>query len=291
VLKEEKSRVLDFLFYVPVTRSYDFESWYKTTGYLKSKTDVPFIERTKFNKKVECLKMVFSKEYPLMGRYYYLFGGVSLASKNDIMNKLRKKPAVTAVSAKSKQPTDPATAKKLALREKGKKPGQSPQDKPRSAGTPLPTTTAQPKFTSVSKMTDKDNKLELDYKIKDVSYGKLSAEKKTDTVKLRWHKGTSIVLNEFLNNLVAVQDKRLPGYKDDTLFSQVPGVESVIKVTQWKTYLVKLKNLDDKWVCLNLNEQEKNVKYSAKSSGTDIDSDIFYARLITESEKIKIVKQ
>ena len=265
ILKEEKNRALDFLFYVQVPGNLDFETWYKSTGYLKCKPELAFLDRNKYNKTVECLPMVFSKQYPLMGRYYYLYGGVSLASKSDILSKLKKK--TTQVSSGGKKSVTPVL------------PGK-PADKKPAAIQPV----------LQMQIVKKDKQVELSYRKNNVNYGKLSAEKpQINTVKLKWNKGTGVILNELLNKLVQLQETQQPGYKDDTIFNQIPAIESVQKVADWKSYIIKHRDIRDKWVYLSINDSGKSGEYIARNSGTNIDSDIFCAKLITEQQKQRIL--
>ena len=89
VLKEKKSRQLDFLQSYPVQRDLDFQTWIKGNPSL-AKIGIPFLDRRALGRRTECLPLLSSKDYALMGNVYILSGGVSLASRKDILAKLHK---------------------------------------------------------------------------------------------------------------------------------------------------------------------------------------------------------
>ena len=261
ILREEKSHILDFLHRVPVTEGYDFETWYKNTEYLKCKTDIPFLERHRYHRRTECLRLMRSLDYLLMGQHFFLYGGVSLASKKDIIQKLRKKTTTIAQTTKKG-----LTSKTATLTEKTIKPGKTVE------------------------FTTNQTKLKLNCKLNNLDYGNLLAEKHENSVKLKWNKNEGALINEQLNKFVEVQQSRQTGYKDERIFRALPGIESVIRVEEWKTYLLKTGEIKTKWVYLSINEKGKTSGYPAKAAGTEPDSDIFYGKLITGEQLNKIVQ-
>jgi len=266
VLKEENSHLLDFLFQVPVTRNLNFETWYKNTGYIKVKTDIPFEDRTRHNKKTECLELLASRDYPLMGQRFFLYGGVSLASRKDIIGKLSKKQtSYKTAKSKTKKPVEkPAAAQKITAADVSK-------------------------IKQSGRVAVNRTKSELNYKFENLNYGNFSAEKRDNGIKLKWEKGTYIILNDIVRMLVSIQEKRQPGYKDENIFGSLSNIEKVIRLEQWAKYLLKSKDIKNSWLYLKINDPEKEFKCIVKASATEQDSDIFYAYLLTDDQKNKLV--
>ncbi|MBI5573537.1 MAG: hypothetical protein HY919_03160 [Elusimicrobia bacterium] len=266
VLKEENSRLLDFLFEVPVTRNLNFETWYKNTDSIKIKTDIPFEDRNRHNKKTECLELLSSRDYPLMGQRFFLYGGVSLASRKDIIGKLSKKQTSykTAKNKTKKLVEKPASAQKI-------------------------TSADVSKIKQSGRVAANQRKLELNYKFENLNYGNFSAEKRNNEVKLKWEKGTYIILNDIVNTLVSIQEKRQPGYKDENIFGSLSNIEKIIRLEQWAKYLIKSKDIKNSWIYLKMNEPEKKFRCIVEAAATEQDSDIFYAYLLTDDQKNKLV--
>jgi len=123
------------------------------------------------------------------------------------------------------------------------------------------------------------------------NYGELLAEKNAAGVKLSFEKGPAAIANDILQGFAEIQDARREGFKDERIFRQLPGIESAVRVENWKTYLIKSSAIKDMWLYVNLNEQEKKASYIAKAAGTEADSDSVYARLITQSQFDKLTKE
>ncbi|MDD5686399.1 MAG: hypothetical protein PHE88_01030 [Elusimicrobia bacterium] len=245
VLKVKNSHLLDFLFQVQVSRNLDFETWYKNTDYLKNKSNIPFIDKNKYNRKTECLELISSRNYMLMGQNFFLYGGVSLASRKDIIDKLSPKKEIKKHVEKSGLKVDKTTLNQA-------KPG-------------------------------------LNYKSDNKNYGNFYAEKQKDGIKLKWNKGEDIILNDFIDALVSIQQKKAAGYKDESIFLSLANIEKVIQIEKWSKYLIKSKGIKNKWIYLNINRPDKTYDYPVKASGYEPDSDIFYARLLTEDQKDKLI--
>jgi len=252
VLKEEKVHSLDFLLNAPVERNLSFETWYAGTPDLKNRTQLPLADKTRYGKTTECLPLLHSQGYTLMGRYYIISGGVTLATQKDIQAKLRKARSTLSSVRKSVE----SVSRKLAARRTGETKQSS------AAGSSVKS-----------------------------SYGTFSARKEQDSVKLLWRKGSQSVLNECVDTLVALQEQKSPGYKDEAIFRSLPGAEQVVRLASWKSYLIKSKDIKDAWIYLRINEPEKTVSYSAKASGTEPYCDIFYARLISAVQAGKLTAQ
>lgn len=262
ILKEEKYHILDFLFNVSVTRNLDFENWYSNTDYLKHKTKVPFLDKNKYNRTTECLALMKSNPYPLLGGNFFLSGGVSLASKKDVLAKLKKsKPQPTVNKGIPIAGKKQVSIKKEAVKQIIKN-------------------------RQVTEIPAEQNKLKLKYKVENSEMGNFSTEKQNDRVQLRWEKGENAILNELINSLVSIQETRQPGYKNEEIFRQVDEIDTVARVNGNTEYLIKGKTIENKWVYLGINRKIDN--YSACASGTEADSDIFYAKLLTDAQYTKL---
>ena len=270
ILKEEKSNILDFLFDVSVRNALDFEIWYKNNTELKCKTDLPFIDRNKYNKKTECLNLLYSHNYSLMGQTFFLFGGVSLASKKDIISKLQKS-KLTSQTIHLPQTTPLITKNKTV------------QTKKEIHKEPLKQITINKKFVE---LTDNQKKIEFNCKIKNVNYGIFSSEKQNDRIVLKWYNNFGSILSNFLETLVKIQEKRISGYKDENIFGLLNNIQTVIRIEKWKSYLIKIKEIKDRWIYLSINEKISDC--IAENSGIENDSDIFYAKLISQEQFNKL---
>lgn len=282
VLKEKKSRALDFLFGVPAAGNYDFEAWYRDNPDLKVRTPVAFLDRNKYARETECIPLLTSKNYPLMGMNFFLYGGVTLANKRDILQKFAgpadkaegRQSGKTAASPARKAEGKPAQTAKQGT---GVPSAGAPAKKD-AGGAKVPAAAEkQAKPVEVFASGQDAVRLKLSCRQGNVEYGKLVAEKHEDTVKLRWDKSPGALINEVLEALVEIQQKKLPGYKDENIFKLVPAIESVTRVEQWKTYILKAGALK---IHLNINKKDKSAGYIAEAAGTEPDSDIFYARFV-----------
>jgi hypothetical protein len=232
ILKEKRSGALDFLSGEKVERSLDFEAWYKNAADVKIKTALPFIDRNRFKKTTECFKILQSEGYPLMGRVYFVSGGVSLASRKDISAKLHKGTGGSAREARAARPGMAVPAAKSMVKAPVKQ-----------------------------------------------GFGSFSAVTEGRTVNLRWSKGEGAVLDELVNNLAAPQSP-----KDESVFKGMGEAESVTRLERWKSYLIKSRTLKDKWIYLSINPAGKLSGYAAKAAGTEPDSDIFCAKIISAAQ-------
>lgn len=88
-LKENKIQLFDFLMSVPVRHNLDFETWDKSRTKL-AKVRIPFLDRRKYGCINECLPLLSSRSNSPTGKPFLLSGGVSLATREDIMAKLHK---------------------------------------------------------------------------------------------------------------------------------------------------------------------------------------------------------
>ena len=257
VLKEKKAGCLDFLKDEPVTRSYDFESWYKNTNELKNKIDLPYVDRHRFNRTEECFKILQSKGYPLMGTTYFVSGGVSLASKKDIDAKLSKRKQAGAGVGK----TSSKRAKKVNNEYSGK-----PVD-------------AKKRNQSYINEPEKN------------SFGEFSAFEQDRSLKLQWSKSEGAVLDECVNSLVSVQAMAGRAGRSEGIFKEVKDFQKVVRIELGRSYLIKPLSLQDKWIHILVDPQGKADGYQSKASGTEPDSSLFYAKTISAQQAEKMIEQ
>ena len=209
-----------------------------------------------------------------MGQSLFLYGGVSLASKKDIVQKLKRK-ATTQI------------AKKEAVPPAGIKGRITKTTKIQEPVYPLRVVESNPE----PEITPDQKELRVHCKINNMNYGNLIVEKKETVVKLKWNKNTGVLLNELLDNLVNIQQTKQTGYKDERIFSLLQEIEGAIRVEEGRMYFLKIKDIKTEWICLSINEPDKATDYPAKAAGTEPDSDIFYGKVITNEQVNKILEK
>jgi hypothetical protein len=260
VLRAKNNRSLDFLLNVPVNRSEDFQLWYSSTADLISKAELPFVDKKKFKRDTECFAILASHGYPLMGQLYFISGGVSLASTKDILAKMNRHSGGGGA---------PGTGgmTKGSTKQGGHGTGGY------SARTAAHAKAAVVKRTpGVVEASNKD--------------GILSAHVAGSNIELSF-KGTELLtMKDFVNSLVSAQEAKQEGYKDDSIFKKVGGVEKVVKVGTGRNYLVKLAAMK-KWIQLDLNTKAKGVDYAYTNSGSEPDCDIFYSKAVAAPKTIQ----
>lgn len=265
IMKEEKSHILDFLFNISVSRDLDFENWYNNTNYLNHKTKVPFLDKNRYNRTTECLSLMKSNFYPLLGGNFFLSGGVSLASKKDVLSRLKKSKSQPVAQTLNKS-IKTAGKEQISVKKKALK--------------------QIIKNRQVIEIPTEQNKIKLKIKVENSEMGNFSTEKQNDSIQLGWEKGEDVILNEFINSLVAIQETKQPGYKNEGIFRLVTQIDTVDRVNGDTKYLVKGKTTENRWIYLGINRKLDN--YSASASGTEADSDIFYAKLLTDAQYTKL---
>jgi len=280
VLKEKKLHTLDFLQQVQTAQPYDFESWYKNTDYLKIKTTVPFLDKKIYNRKTECLSLLSSRNYSLMGQSLFLYGGVSLASKKDILQKLKRK---TTTQVAKKEAVSPAGIK-------GSTTARGATSKTTKIQEPIRVAESNPEPERKVEIITDQKELKLNCKVNNMDYGNFCAEKKETVVKLKWNKNIGVLLNELLDNLVKIQQTKQLGYKDERIFGLLQEIEGAIRVEEGRIYFLKIKDIKTEWIYLSINEQNNTSAYPAQAAGTEPDSDIFYGKVITNEQVNKILE-
>lgn len=258
IMKEKRSRALDFLAQERVDGELDFEQWYNGAQDIKIKTAIPFIDRNKFNRKTECFRILQSQPYPIMGQSFFISGGVSLASRKDIAAKMKR-----ASGGGGKPAGRPAPGgKTTSLKGAGK---ASASGKGAGRGT-----AAAPK---------KSN------------FGELAAKREGQVLKLEWNRGEGAALDESVSELAALQSADKEGARKESIFKKLSGAETVVRIEQGKTYLVKNRAVKDKWMYVSVNPAGKLAEYPAKASGTDPDSDIFCAKTVAPLQAEKLIAE
>jgi hypothetical protein len=254
VLKEKRSGCLGFLENEQVARNIDFEKWYNGNTALKNRTALPFVDRNRFNKSTECFKLLESKGYPLMGATFYVSGGVSLASRKDILAKLSKHGRGVAGRKAAAGKSTGRGAEYAKGAPTGKKSGKAPAEEPKKNG-----------------------------------FGEFSAVAAGQTVKLSWNKNEGAVLDESVNSLAAVQANMGREGRSENIFKGVKDFQAVVRIEAGKTYIVKNARLKDKWIYLLIDPEGKTTGYPAKAAGSEPESSVFYAKAITSPQAQKLI--
>ena len=260
VLKEQGDQSLGFLQAVPVTRDLDFAAWSRNNASLKSRIDIPFLDRRRYGRTTECLPLLTSRDYRLMGANHIMSGGVSLASRQEIMAKLHEHDAAPRQSATAPARRGPATARGG---QKGEKPPERTGGQATSGGT--------------AKTTGPES----------TGYGTFRAEQRPRTVKLTWERSPSVVMADLVNALAARQQSNPRAYRGEGIFSGLPGVESVVRVKAGSAYLVKTRGTGDGWIYLSLNPAQPSG-YPARAAADFPEADIFCARIVTGAAARKL---
>ncbi|MEW6040532.1 MAG: hypothetical protein AB1633_03330 [Elusimicrobiota bacterium] len=279
ILNEEKNRALDFLLKVPVERSADFRTWYKNRQELKVKTDLPFIDETRYGKSNECLSIMSSVDYPLMNQYFFLSGGVSLASKKDILSKIKKgvSKAVQvkhAVSGVSKPQEESRIFRKTTW------------IIPIKENTVLRAPLFEVKPEKIKALvSDTTGIMKLSYDIGSENLGTLTASEENSEIKLRWREG----IVDAANNLVEKLSERIkfePG--GDDFIKSIQNFENITVSEKGKSYFLKIKN-SAKLLHLTINEEQRNKKYSyyVKGAAVSPDADIYAVGIISEKDAVR----
>ncbi|HEY6837427.1 MAG TPA: hypothetical protein VI389_01660, partial [Geobacteraceae bacterium] len=261
VLREKKVPLLDFLQGVPVTRSLDFATWSRNNTTLKAAIDIPFLESRKYGRTTECLPLLSSREYRLMGAYYALSGGVSLASRNDILAKLHQHDAEAPARAPSRRGATGAAR----------------------SGNKMASTSHPPVKSGVQPV----RKAVGGAKPSAEGGGTFRAEKGEKTIKLTWNKGPSVAMNDLVATLAARQQADPKAHKGEEVFRGLPDVQSVVRLKAGSAYLVKTAATKDKWIYLSVNPA-KAAGYPAQAAADTPEADIFCARLVSAAEAGKL---
>jgi hypothetical protein len=313
VLKEKRSHSLDFLQSYPVQRNLDFATWQAYQPYL-AKLGIPFLDRNKLGRSTECLPLLNSRGFQQMGKPYVLRGGVSLASRKDILAKLHQHGAGRAAAA-----TEPAAAAAAgnaahgapgsaahgggpvarsssdSKAAQGKSARQARAGHPekarrqlaagRAGESPAPSPgQAAGEGLTAERVT---GATPTEPHTAGGTNGTFSAEKRSGAVKLKWQKGPSIAMHELVASLAALQQTDTRRFKGEAIFGSLGDVQSVVRLKQWSGYLVKTGASDDQWIYLGINPA-KAADYPAQAAAAFPEADIFCARLVSGASAKKL---
>lgn len=285
LLKEKKLKGLDFLKNVSVRHNLNFEKWYDEQTDLKSKIKLPFADRKRYGQNTECLLLLRSQPYPMMGLSFFLSGGVSLASKKDILAKL-KKSEVSPLPKSKPLPQQKSVKEQRTVRyefpQQPPKPNQprvwnvipKPETKMRSQEMELSTANQRVELNA------RKQGLNLKYNLNNVPYGNFSTKNEPKKVVLNWEEKEGYLLNELLSEIVAKEENERLGIQQ--ILTSIPRIEKIVDKDAGQVYLLKLVAVDT-WIQLTINPQilsnEKN-QYVARASGSQPDSNIYEARIL-----------
>jgi hypothetical protein len=285
LLKEKKSAILDFLLTVTVAQNLDFETWSKQDAKTNVKIDIPFLDRRKYGRTSECLPPLRSKIFRVMGEDTVLSGGVSLASPKDILAKLNEhdKTAVPMQYVSSTHPREGllpiGSSKDRHTLSSGGQPSAIPATSQTQISTSLKsstTTVTLPRLPTGSSLLLPDG---TKLQVSEGAYGTFGAKKQQGQIKLEWHKGPLVVMSDLVNALATLQQAHVPGSMDEGIFSSFPEMQSVVRVKEWHTYLIKTAAIKDGWIYLSMNPAQV-ADYPAMAAGAFPNADIFCARLV-----------
>lgn len=288
VLKEKSSHQLDFLLNIPVKRDIDFEVWNKNNDGLKTKFSILFMDKQKYGHETECFPLLRSKPFPFLAGYGMISGGITLATQKEIQAKLQKNdPAAVPMlggvndswknlmmplrlNSRYRWPIAPAASGAspqqagASLPQKGRVVAETqPADMPRSPGD-----------INVPEVSAKDR-------------GADSAGKKQASIRLTWEKSPSLEAINFVTALATLQQSNAQANKGEAIFSGIPAIQSVVRIKEWDTYLVKTSALKETWIYLRINPSQV-AEYPAKAAGSFADADIFCARLVSAADAEKL---
>ncbi len=270
MLKENGLHHLDFLLTIPVKRDNDFGIWSKSNDLLKTKVSISFLDKEKYGHETECLPLLRSKPHPFLGGYGMISGGVTLATQKDIQAKLQKKEQAAAPAPLS-MPMPFGTMRKWPLAPAA--PGASPQ---RAQG-PSP---------QKGRVVAETQRLpEIPAKNRPAG----GTGEKQASVRLTWEKSPSLEAMNFVTALAALQQPNAPASKGEAIFRGMADVESVVRIKEWDTYLIKTRALKEMWIYLSVNPSNV-AEYPAVASGSFAEADIFCARPISTADAQKLAQ-
>lgn len=284
MLKANNLHHLDFLLNIPVKRDIDFEGWSKDNNNLKTKVSISFLDKRKYGHQTECLPLLHSKPHPFLGGYGMISGGITLATQEDIQAKLQKNTPAAGptlggandrgekfmmppfLNRRPKPPMAPDTQQPqtdASIPQKGRVIAETQPPNPQSPGS-----------INAPEVSVKDQ-------------GADSTGKKRASIKLGWEKSPSLEAINFVTALVSLQQANHQANKGEAIFRGIPTIQSVVRIKEWDTYLVKISTLKDMWIYLKINPAQ-TAEYPAKAAGSFTDADIFCAKLISTAEAEKL---
>jgi len=91
----------------------------------------------------------------------------------------------------------------------------------------------------------------------------------------------------FVTALVALQQSNAQANKGEAIFRGIPDIQSVVRIKEWDTYLVKTSALKEMWIYLRVNPSNV-AEYPAVAAGSFAEADIFCARLVSAADAQKL---
>jgi hypothetical protein len=283
VLKAKGLHNLDFLLNVPVKRDMDFELWSKNNDRLKTRFSIPFLDKQKYGHETECFPLIRSKPYRFLAGYGMISGGITLATQNEIQAKLQKNdpaamPMPGGVSNSGNNlmmPLGLSGGRKwpIATATPGASPQQEGASFPQKGRVVLETQPANVPRSPGDINTPGGS-------VKDRGAG--GTEKKP-AIRLTWEKSPSLEAVNFVTALAALQQSNAQANKGEAIFRGIPAIQSVVRIKEWDTYLVKMSALKETWIYLKINPAQV-AEYPAKAAGSFADADIFCAKLVSAAD-------
>ncbi len=281
MLKVSGLHQLDFLLDLPVRRDIDFEQWSRDVERLQGAGSLPFLDKEKLGRRTECLSLLQSKPHPFLGGYGMISGGITLATQADILAKMKVNGA--APSAATPVVTGLPFPVGGALQKGAMTPGGPPAPAAESVpqtGKPAaesqPVQPAKPAVVGVSAVPLQD---------KESGAGK----GKKQALRLAWEKSPELEAVGLVTALANAQQPSASSGKGEAVFKAIPSIQSVVRVKEWDTYLVKLATVKEMWIYLSINPAQVD-DYPAKAAGSFKEADIFCAKVISAAEADKLAQ-
>ncbi|NTV13830.1 MAG: hypothetical protein HGA96_07890 [Desulfobulbaceae bacterium] len=278
VLQENNSHLLDFLQSVPVRRNLDFTTWINRDTTM-AKIRIPFLDRRQYGSTTECLPLLASNSFPLMGRPYILTGGVSLASRQDILAKMRKHNPNGNIIRVQLPKDHSAGAGSATEARSGSEKSSAPKP---------PTESSRPRAPWASQGKHPTSTVAAgNRRISARNHGTFAAEKGPGRISLRWTKGPALAPHELVAALATWQEANPHDLASAEILSGIADLQSAVRLKERAHYLVKTAISQDEWVYLAVNPAKTDA-YPAKAAGDFPEADIFCARLISGGDARKL---
>jgi hypothetical protein len=289
VLRENRSRHLDYLKTVPVDRTINLEGWLNNNDTLTTPLKIPFQDRRRNGHMTECLPLFISKNYRMMDRNFVLSGGVSLASRKDILAKLHKHDDELLTWQNIPETGQSSTHGDSAVQRPATTNHTSKKASSRQTRTP-----DQPKQ-RISAQAERDQQASrqrsdtsgTSHNITTGEQGTFSVDKQQGTLRLKWDKSPSVAADEFVATLAAMQQPSVRTIKGEALFSGITDIQRAVRVKEGHTYLFKTASTRNTWIYLSINPA-KIEHFPSKASAAFPEADIFCAKIVSDADARKL---
>jgi len=288
ILKEKRFRQFDYLAKVPVDRTLDFERWLKeNSASLTSPVKIAFLDRTRFGRTTECLPLLVSRSHQLMEKHFVLGGGVTLASRREILAKMLEHDAATLRRQRTAAPGGAASDSSGELHRPVTAKGPAPGTSPRPPSPAEQQAAGRPAAERVAERTAASPPAAARKAVNTGRSGTFTAEKRQGTIRLKWEKSPAVAADELVGTLADLQQTTARGSRGEALFRSIPDLRASVRVKEGETYLVRTAATGNSWIQLSINPAETE-KYPARASAAFPEADIFCAKAVTETEARKI---